>query len=99
MSYPVTWTFVWQGVMTEDEAKAFIEHQPDRELIYDGGLWLEAVPERCEKEGHVPRLHPDESWQSYCVICGEYPVVNQQLVDALKEYAEKGADREPLPDS
>lgn len=81
----VTWTFVWQGTMTEDEAVAFAEHQPDRVPLYDCGLWLSADPERCEKDGHVPRLHPDESWQSYCVICGAYPVDNPELLRALTD--------------
>jgi hypothetical protein len=92
MDPDVTWTFVWQGAMTDKEAEAFLEDQPmDRiPLMDNGGLWLEALPERCEKEGHVPRFHPDESFQSYCVFCGEYPVANP----ALAEAAERAKDPE-----
>lgn len=87
MDYPVTWTFVWQGAMTDDEAEEFANGQLDREPLFDGGgLWLEAMPQQCKDRGaHVARFHPDESWQSYCVICGEYPVDNPAWAEAREK--------------
>jgi hypothetical protein len=84
MEHPITWTFVWQGAMSDDEAEAFADAQPQRLALFDhGGLWLESMG--CQEGQHIPRIHPDESFRSYCVLCGQYPVQNPELLAALEK--------------
>ncbi len=69
---------VWQG-WQENVDPTWKNMVGDSGRFYvdtDGGLWYEADPESCEKEGrHQPRWHPSEyMWWFYCVRCGEQGV-------------------------
>jgi hypothetical protein len=72
-------TLVWQGWAAAPQDEPLIADAGRTMLDTDGGLWTEAEPEACDKEGvHLPRWHPAEFLgHFYCTRCGAQGVKNR----------------------